>query len=300
MYRKRRIKNKSNKKFSLKIIILLIILIFLWSSYSLYSDRGINYEKISLIQPTSRGDISILVIDYKLKQFDEIVIPANTELEVSGNLGKRKVSTLWKLGEDEDREGELVANTISSNFLIPIDGWSEKVIYDPSYSFSRNAKFVLDGSSSGFNLIDRSKIVSFLVNNRKPKSSINLNDTSALKNANVDGEERYVFEGTIPDKILSYFVDPNFSENTYKIMIRRSLENSDHSEKIGKIVETLGVKPAFVSLDYRDKDSTCVVKSVDQFLLRKLSTIFSCRAQTQTLNGFDAEIIIGDEYFKIF
>lgn len=247
-----------------------------------------GYYKYVFVQPSGDSRLGIVVVDSVSDRAVELLVPADTEFEVVGDLGKRKASALWKLARDEKKDGSLVKFTVESNFFIPIDGWVEIPIYGKRQSFLSKFLFILGRVGTNFGFVERLR-VSWMLSTARRIEEIELDDV--LKMISDSGETIFLPSGRLPENILAYFSDDVFVKNSFRIMIAASGQ-SQVTERFGKIVESLGVKPAY---SYGDNDvgDSCVIFSADKYLLDKLARVFPCRVVQKKLNSLDAEIFIG-------
>ena len=302
--KKRKIKKKSGKKNIIRIsifwIIFVSILLFIW--ISLFS--GSVWEKKSklvLVRAKTTDSVDLLIFDPSNSEVVEFVIPEGTEVEVVGNLGIRKIGKLWDLSVDENKEGLLLRNTIEKNFLLPVDGWIGPDTNPISANYFDKIKFVLIGNNTNLNLRDRLKIIIFLLKNPKSDVRQNFKDFSFLKEGiGEDGKHNYQINGEITERIRAYFSEKYFFENNYKIMIKRGPENSYLSEKVGKIIEILGAKPAYSTYNSDLEIEGCIIYTKDLYLSTKLTNIFNCKLMDKKEGVFDAVIYIGSGLEKEF
>jgi len=297
--KKKYAKNKLIKK-SIFWITLILIVFLIWNS--LFS--GSNWEKKSklvLVRAKTTDSVDLLIFDPSNSEVVEFGIPESTEVEVVGNLGIRKIGKLWDLSVDENKEGLLLRNTVEKNFLLPVDGWIGPDTNPISANYFDKIKFILIGNNTNLNLRDRLKIIIFLLKNPKSDVRQNFKDFSFLKEGiGEDGRQNYQINGEITERIRSYFSEKYFFENNYKIMIKRGPENSYLSEKVGKIIEILGAKPAYSTYNSDLEIEGCIIYTKDLYLSTKLTNIFNCKLMDKKEGVFDAVIYIGSGLEKEF
>jgi len=301
--KKRLLKNKSGKirlvrKLSFLVFIILTVV---FTATTLFSGSvWMKGSKFVIARVADGGGIDVLIFDPSNSEIVKLGIPENTELEVAGNLGVRRAGKLWDLSVDENKEGLLVKQTLEKNLLLPIDGW---VGYDNPFTganYLTKVRFVFVGRGTNLGFRDRLKVVVFLIRNPKSETRLNIYDTPFLKEeAGDDGKAVYRINGEVPEKVRSYFSEKHFFENNYKIMIKRDLGNSYLSEKVGKIIESLGAKPAY-SLYDGSRPGTCEIYTDNSYLLTRLTNIFNCRSINKNEGVFDAVIYIGSGFEKEF
>ena len=106
-------------------IFLLLIIIFIYITFFMKGTWN-RQGKFSLAIAQSRGDIDVITFDPDTDSIKILTIPSNTLLEVSRNYGKWKVGNIRELGENENLQGQLIPETLTSSLYIPIDSWADE------------------------------------------------------------------------------------------------------------------------------------------------------------------------------
>ena len=254
------------------IFLLTIVVVFFFRTKYWHSG-----SKLAVVM--SRGqDVVISLYDSKARNRTDLVIPANTQVTAAYGLGTWKLGSLWKLGLDEKIGGSLMTRTIALNFGLPV--------------FT---------SSNELPVGDRLRIKIFNLVNRNNTDTIFLNETSFLKKTVfMDGEKGYLVNSDVPEEISSFFSDQGEFGNLLKAKIIDSSGSYGIANKVGKIIETLGIKVAAISKS-SDMKNNCKVVGKNEKLVEKIALILGClESETKDANSFDLEIYLGEKFTQGF
>lgn len=223
-------------------------------------------------------DVVVFLYDAKGGSRTDIVIPANTQVLAAYGLGTWKLGSLWKLGSDEKIGGSLMVRTIALNFGFPV--------------------FV---SQERLSVGDRLRMKIFSLVNRNNKDTIFLKETGFLKKTVfMDGEKGYVVNSDVPEEIISLFSNQEEFGSQLKAKIIDATGSYGIASKIGKIIETMGIKVASISKDLGYK-SDCKVVGKESKLVAKVFLILGCsEKEVKTANAFDLEIYLGEKFTQGF
>lgn len=218
-------------------------------------------------------DVCISLYDRSNNSQTDIIIPGNTQVLAAYNLGTWKLTSLWKLGTDEKIGGKLIAKTLSMNFGFPVFSWWASL-------------------SPG----DRLRLKLFSLINKGGKETILLTETGSLKKTVfTDGEKGYEVSSDIPERISSLFSDEDEFGSFLKAKIIDSSGSYGTAGKVGRIIETMGIKVASVSKDLGFK-AGCKVMGKEKKLIEKVALILDCGEKEIVKDGFDLEIYLGDKF----
>ena len=270
---KRRItqkRKKVNRNYLKRAIFLVLILIGGLLVFILRTKYWNNHGKTAVVGDRG-GDVVISLFDSKADSQTEVIIPGETQVLAAYNLGTWKLKSLWKLGKDEKIGDSLMTRSISMNFGFPVFiSW--------------------DGLSAG----DKIRIILFSLFHRNRKDVIYLKDTNYLKKTVfLDGENGYLISNNIPEEISSLFSDQEEFGSLLKAKIIDSTDSYLVANKIGKIIQTMGIKVASISKG-QDFKSDCKIIGKNKELVKKVSLVLGCR-QTEIKDSisFDLEIYLG-------
>lgn len=271
------------KKFFLIIALLFAaLLIFFWQT-SLWDGKS----KFALVV-NKKDVVEVTLFNPKTKGVTTIVIPGATQVKVAGGLGSWKLSSVWQLGINEKRVGELLVKTVVKNFSFPVFAWRDQV-----------------SGATNLRPGDRLKLTAFrLTASRNNKSEINLSDyENFLKEKTLlDGSRGYVVSGKPPSKLLAIFTDEGLAEKKLKagIVLGTNAENINQ-EEISRVIEVMGIKVAAVVKEETPGDFICLVKAKEKSLLQDLARIFSCQKDTSVQSdNFDLKLILGNKFVRNF
>ncbi|MCX6706257.1 MAG: hypothetical protein NTV24_04120 [Candidatus Woesebacteria bacterium] len=249
------------------LLLIFVAVFFLRTKY--WNSKG----KLAVV--IDRGqEVVISLYDSKAGSRTDVIIPGNTQVLAAYNLGTWKLGSLWKLGSDENMGGSLITKTISMNFSLPVFAW-------------------WDSLSLGDKL--RISIFSFL--NRKSKNTVFLKETSYLKKTVfLDGENGYLVNKDVPEEVSSMFSDQEEFGDFLKAKIIDSTESFGVANKVGRIIETMGIKVAAISKG-SGSEGDCKVMGKNKELVRKTALILGCsEVEIKDLSSFDLEIYLGNQY----
>lgn len=271
------------KKILLIIIFVSVALIVFFLQTSLWDGK----DKFVLVV-NKKDTVEVVLFNPKPKSVTTIVIPGATQVKVAGGLGSWKLSSVWQLGINEKRVGELLVKTVVKNFSFPVFAWK-------------------DQASGATNLRpgDRLKLTVFwLTASRNNKNEINLSDYEIFlkEKTLLDGSRGYVVSGKPPSKLLAIFTDEVLAEKKLKagIVLGTNAENINQ-EEISRVIEAMGIKVAAVAKEETPGDFVCLVRAKEKSLLRDLARIFSCQKDTSVQSdNFDLKLILGNEFVRNF
>lgn len=258
----------------MKRIIIGVVLLLIFAAVFFLRTKYWN-PKGKLAVVINRGqEVVVSIFDPKANSQTDLVIPGNTQVLAAYGLGTWKLGSLWKLGSDEKIGGSLITRTISLNFGFPVFIW-------------------WDSLSPGDML--RISIFSFL--NRNNKDVIYLKETNCLKKTVfLDGESGYLVNKDVPEEISSLFSDQGEFGTSLRAKISDSSGSLSAVNRVGRIIETMGIKVAAVSKS-SDSEGDCKVLGKNKELIRKVALILGCgEAETKEAASFDLEIYLGNRY----
>ena len=273
---KRRVarRRKKESRDQLKWIIIGVVLLLIFVAVFFLRNKYWN-SKGKLAVVIDRGqEVVVSIFDPKAGSQTDLVIPGNTQVLAAYGLGTWKLGSLWKLGSDEKIGGSLITRTVSINFGFPVFIW-------------------WDALSIG----DKIKTRLFSLLNRNEKDVIYLKETSCLKKTVfLDGENGYLVNKDVPEEVSSLFSDQEEFGDFLKAKITDSTGSYGVANKVGRIIETMGIKVAAISKG-SGFETDCKVMGKNKELVRKVALILGCsEAEIKDLSNFDLEIYLGNQY----
>lgn len=97
--------------------VVFFILSFRWFSESHY----LHQERFSVVFASNPP--AVLSVNRRSGEFNVLIIPEDTYIEVPQGFGSYRVGALWNLGQVEKRGGEVLLFAVRSFLGVPIDGW---------------------------------------------------------------------------------------------------------------------------------------------------------------------------------
>src|SRR4030043_451288 len=296
----RRRKRKSPKKnYKLLLIAIVFLVIGLIGIFLLKTKTWVGDSKLTLVINNSK-EIYIAVFDPVGDDITTIKIPGSVEVEVSRRLGKIRIASIWQLGEDENLDGILLAETVTKNFRIPVTSWGDK----ESLGFIKKGS-ILSGLfknyKSNLAFSDKLRLFFFSLGVKEFKrTDIDLSQTSFLKAKKLtDGEMGYVVTDIMPQKLIVVSSDNLVSKKDLKVLLTNASGESLLSEKVGKVVESLGTKIAAVD-NLKEEDFDCVVKGKDIKIDKRFALVLGCEVSKDSSGNFDVEIKFGRKFLERF
>jgi hypothetical protein len=304
--RKKRAKRKARrngKNSYIKLLFILLVPLLIFLLITLQTRFWKSSAKTSLVISKRGGEVVISVFDPGLEKITNIIIPKNAEVDVARQLGRWKLGSVRELGENEDLEGKLLAETIVKHFKLPVAAWADA----PASGFADGdilgiVKASLLPYKTNLGMGDRLKLglFSIRINNLK-RENIDFSEGNILKKVTlIGGEEGYILAGRLPNYIIALFSNPNISSEGAVVVILDATGKANVAEEMGEVVEVMGVKLANIKKEEID-DFDCEVKGKDKELLEEIAQVFSCKKLKEIPEGnFDLEIRIGRDFSRRF
>ena len=304
--RKKRAKRKARrngKNSYIKLLFIFLVPLLIFLLITLQTRFWKSSAKTSLVICKESGEVVISVFDPELEKITNIIIPKNAEVDVARQLGRWKLGSVRELGENEDLEGKLLAETIVKHFKLPVAAWADT----PALGFADGdvlgiIKASLLPYKTNLGIGDKLKlgIFSIRINNLK-RESIYFSEGNILKKVTlIGGEEGYVLAGRLPNYIVALFSNSNISSEGAVVIILDATGKANVAEEVGEVIEVMGVKLANIKKEEAD-DFDCEVKGEDKELLEEVAQVFSCKKlKTMPEGNFDLEIKIGRDFSKRF
>jgi len=290
-------KPRRNKLYILLFVILLIPLVFIFSTK--YWNK---HEKLSIAVARESGDVSVLVFDPIGKKIVSVLIPADMQIKAARQFGSWKVKSLRELGENEGIGGKLVAESVLYYFKFPVIVWAD----EPAIGFSRSgffqiSKAVFSPYQTNLGFGDRIRLGLFSLNmGNLDREDINIVDYFSVKKTRlIDGGEGYLLTGKLPNSLYAIFSDPQISKSQVSVKIINASERRELALSTGEALEVLGAKIAAVNNE-DPIDIDCEVSGQDKALIKKISKLFDCDEYIKDIGSFDIQIKLGEEFAKRF
>lgn len=301
---KRRIRkqSKSQKSFLPLFLVGFLFLVIGFVVCVLKSGLWKGKEKFSVVVK-EKNDVLVAVVDPEAGTVTQVKIPAETQVLVAGGLGSWKLGSVWQLGINEKKPGELLARTIAKNFGFPVFAWAEE---------KAQGFFTGQGLASAFfghyptnlRLGDRLALAKFALGvgqTKRTEINLALFNQFLVKKVLTDGSLGYKLSGKVPEDVKAVFTDEKVSDANLKAHIILRTSNRSFAGQVAGVIETIGAKVSLISDEEIDQNLSCLLRSKDPSLQKKLVRIFGCEELSKEKEtGFDIEIILGEGFGKNF
>ena len=269
------------------------LLIFLFLFF-LFQIKKVNIYRTNIILLSK--PLTVISLEPK-RNLIFLRLPDNLYLEVPPDLGKYRLSSVYRLGGLEGRGEELLKAALEDYLAVPIDGW----VKAPDFSL------FLTKRETNFSKLNLIKIWWSMKRLRIDKiKSIDLDQTNVLKKEVLaDGSEVWDTEFFRLDSLVKkYFSDSRMEKEGIKVEIRNGTKHLGLANKLARLITNLGgsvvaignssIKHQASSIKYKKKS---LGKS---YTLRKLEKILAVKAELEMTEESRADllIVVGEDYFK--
>ncbi len=257
-------------------------------------------SKLSVVI-NSGNEVRISVFDPDIEEITTIIIPGDTQVNVSRQLGTWKIKSVWQLGENEGVGGVLLAETVTRYLKFPTMAWADKSAASFSEgNFTSTLKAVIIPYKTNLTIADRVKIALFTlgVNNTK-RVEVELERSGYLRETTLaDGTKGYVITDTIPQRLAAIFSDSEISRQRSKVQILNASGNSILTKEVGEVIEVLGAKVTSITKENLAQ-TDCQITGKSKEINQKLGRLFNCEVLDKVSEGgFDIEIRMGTAFLK--
>lgn len=275
-------RKKNGRVLPVLISVFIFLIIFLVIKLNTKYWNGV--DKFSFVFNNPNGDVGITVIDPQFSEITTLIIPSDTQVEVSQNYGTFRIKNVWQLGLNEKKDGILMAQTIRRNFLFPVFLWS----FD-------------GGKRTNIPFGDRLLVALYTKRVGSAKeTTVDLGKSQFVHKEKLsDGKMGYVLSGQVSDRLASYFSDNTFPDNGIRVYITDSTGVFGVSQKVGQIVETMGGKIVSIERKTETSDIDCLVSGNNAKIATKIANIFNCKV-VNAKSDFDMEIQLGSKFLGKF
>lgn len=269
---------RSKKKFLFVFFLILFssVILYLIFSFRVWDGKS----RISIAVP-GQDKTQVMTLDPSTSSITQIYIPNTTEVHAANNMGKWKLGSIWKLGENEGlNPGRFLSITLMKSFSFPIEAWD------------------FDGRTN-LSLRDRINIAIFKAHvKNSSKTEINLEETGFITAVKLtDGTRGYTIKERIPVRLLSVFVDEEIAKKNVNVKIVNKTGDRIIADTVSEIVDVVGMKVTSATrLDPDDSD--CVVKGDGREVREKIAKLFECKSEPGVDNSL--EITLGKKFLKRF
>lgn len=293
---------RENKSFPfVKLLIPLVILAAIFLFFKLNTHVWNSRDKTPVVFRQENGDIGVTILDPVLTEITTLVIPGDTEVNVSRNYGTFRLKNVWQMGINEKVGGSLLAETVTQNFLFPVVLWNGGVTGLDTGNYGKLLRFIFAPGKSNISISDRIYMTLFSLKIQDiGRSEINLGKSKFLDKKTLnDGQTGYVIAGPISQRLTVYFSDNELSDQNIKVNITDATGLPGVSDKLGEILQVIGGKVVSVDKKTVAEDSDCVISGKSSIAVKKVAYLFSCKIVSSD-TSYDIDIRIGKEFAKRF
>jgi hypothetical protein len=283
-------------KFLIPLILILVFYLFVKLNTHIWNGK----DKVSVVFMEG-PDVVVTVLDPMMSEVTTLVIPGDTQVDISRNYGTFRIKNVWQLGINEKVGGSLLTETVTQNFLFPVFLWSEKSPGLGSKNVSDIFRFVFFPGKTNISICDRAHMVLFTLKVQEMgRSVIDLGKSHFLdKKILNDGQVGYVTTGTISQRLTIYFTDNEVGGADLKVNITDETGSPGVAEKLGEILQVVGGKVVSVDKKSVSEDGDCEVSGINKPMVKKIANLFSCKTMT-TKTSFDLDIKVGKKFAERF
>lgn len=292
---------KSKSKFGRLSLFLFVVIVAVVVFFFFFAASFGGLARVSLASADSSGNVIFSLFDFKGGTISTVVVPGSTQVDVARSLGFWKISSVWKLGENEKVGGVLLSETVTKSLKMPVDYWGEG-----SYSGlssddpSKIVRGVFSLKQTNLSLIDRIRIGIFTLQTRSVnRRTVDLADSKYLYKVKLsDGTLGYkVRDSDLPFELKAILADADVSKENSNILLENLSGKGYIEAEVGAIIEVLGGKIAKVTKG-EVKDTDCTLYGDSKLVTyRVIAKVFSCsRAGKLDNYNFDIVLRIGTKF----
>ena len=280
-------KNKVSSKPLLKFLVLILIPLVALLLVKFTTKYWNGEDKVSVAVQNGDGSVGVLLFDPALEEETIFTIPAETEVNVSQNLGTIRIKNVWQLGINEGVGGSLLSKTVTKNFFFPVFLWSDETPDSVKFITTKNSNVPIG---------DRIRILYFTTRVKNlSKNQIDLGKSQFLTKMKLsDGALGYIIPGAISERLTFYFSDDAFSQKVLRVYLVDATGTFGVAENFGKIIEVMGGKIVTVE-KVQKEESECTIWGAEKGAIRKISNLFDCKIENKKTD-FDVEIKLGSNF----
>lgn len=293
---------KEEKKFHLfKFLIPLFLFAFVFLFIKINTRVWNGKDKVSLVYKYGTGDIGVTVMDPGMSEITTLIIPGDTQVDVARNYGTFKIENVWQLGINEKIGGDLLAETVTKNFLFPVSLWISKPSGIDDGATLSILNFIFFPGNTNISFGDRLQMGIFEMKvSDLNRSEIDLGKSLFLEKKLLnDGQVGHILTGPISQRLTIYFTDNGIESENVKVNITDATGVPGVSEKLGEILQVIGGKVVSIDKKSSSEDMDCLISGQNLEAVKKMANLFSCKISGGK-TSFDLDITIGSQFAKRF
>lgn len=306
--RTRRHKDKKSWLFVGALLLLAILLATFGRKFYVSWQKSTWIPETRLTVVVAGYDPVIYSLEPESGKVLKATIPANTELETSRGMGKWFAGSLWELGRQEGKGGELLQKAVQKTFGIPVDAWvgegGENLFeYSPLGILSSYQAAIVSGRArTNLTFYDRLSLKS-ASNTPGNIEEVNLESLGVIKKSKLnDGTEGFA---VVPEKTraLEVFRDDKVFVEGVKLEILNTSGKSGLALHVSQIVSNLGLRVINIETSTIDVDY-CTIRATDTqsrtLGARRMRQIFACAVEISSPEEQEVKLLLGKNFAKDF
>ncbi|MDO8503411.1 MAG: LytR C-terminal domain-containing protein [bacterium] len=313
---RRKVVNQRKKpQYFVRWIFLLGVFILLfwggWRLFGLFRNRVWRGDaRITFVVHARDPIIYSLSPTQKLLSFK---IPGNTQIETVGEYGTFPAGSLWELGQQKGKGGELLRLSIQRSLGISVDAWIGEgggEFFSPrplSRIVALKEAILGGGIATNLTFFDR---LALLINlssvNSADKKSLDLETSRVLKKQEFpDGASGFVVVPEQAKLIFQALRDEGIVREGKTLIVVNTTPQHGLAGKVADVAGALGVRVIAAQTEGSARDGHCVIRGKKEDLgslsARRLSQVFQCeREDGEARGGAKLEIILGRDFVNTF
>lgn len=304
-------KHKSYIALVIKVLLLGLLfglLAFIFKSYQAWKHRlWINGARITVVVASS--DPTIYSYNPENATIASVVIPKNTQVSASGNYGTWLAGSLWGLGVQEKKGGQLLSRSVQKTLGVPVDAWTgpggEALFADHKLGVLAAVFQVIQMQGVETNLTFFDKVNIILASGtvgRLSRTKIDLEKKDVIVKTNLsDGVQGYVVIPESTNLALDPLRDDKVFAQAKTLKIINSSQTSGLATQVARVSNILGLR--VLSTDTTDKKvlGACVVRGKQSDLAtiaaKRLIQTYNCDSEVGEPSGLaNFEMILGKKF----
>lgn len=252
-----------------------------------------KFERFNLVIATE--PVTLVSLDKSSGSATVVSLPSDLQIfEVVPNYGAYPISAVYKLGQLDNRGGQVLSWTVGELLGVPVDGYLVK-------SGSKLGPDLVWASASNLNFLDRVRFAFEFWRVRFDKT--NKVDLGKMAEPLVlaDGATGRAVEKTALDSFLAGdFVEANLRNEGLRVEVVNSTPTSGLGQRAARVLTNIGVEVISVgsSTDFLPNCEVWVRKK-DQGTqtVKRLTNIFSCKVVVkEELDRADVSLVLGRDF----
>ncbi len=240
-------------------------------------------------------------------------IPKDTQITVAGGYGTFPVASLWELGQQKGKGGDLLRLSIQRSLGIPVDAWIGEggaEFFSPR-PLGRVTAFkeaiVKGGIETSLTFFDRVAIFMNVSSvNFVDRRSLDLEASRVLRREKfLDGAEGYVVVPETAKLVFEVLRDESIVREGKTLVVINATPQRGLARMVADIAGVLGMRVVAVQTEGEEKDGICIVRGkkgdLESLSARRLSQVFQCKIEEGAPSGASSlEIILGRDFVNTF